>query len=244
MFKIITAVIIFLSSVITLSAQYNFHKEQDLKQNAIYSRETQTTQPLNFNLERKKSVGISAILSVLLPGAGHFYIDRMDAGKYFFAAEVTSWLGIIGLTTYGNAVRNDARSYSIWHSGLNKSGKDDDFFINVGNFNSVFEYNQDALRRGEYEKLYDEKTHFWNWDLNENRETYNFERKRSERIYNTRIVFYTSLIINRIISGISAIILTNKHNKTITSLLKLNPSLTLGKDNRIDGFRINFNTNF
>lgn len=38
----------------------------------------------SISILKKKSTGIALVLSLLLPGAGHYYLDRMDVGKYFF----------------------------------------------------------------------------------------------------------------------------------------------------------------
>ncbi len=185
----------------------------------------------------KKSPGVSILLSLLLPGAGHYYAGRTDVGAYFFGAEVGMWLGLFGVNYYGGVLRDDARSYAATHSGLNKNGKDDDFFSNVGSFLNVYDYNNDKLARGEYTKLYDVNTHFWNWDSGDNMATYDAQRKRSERTYNLRTIFATGLILNRLISGISALVLTNKGNSG--SGIRMNSQFIMSPGNKIDGLKLN-----
>ena len=197
----------------------------------------------NLSLTKKKSTkstGLAFIYSLILPGAGQLYTDRMDVGKYFVAAEVTCWLGVIGLNLYGNAVRDDSRSYASIHADLNKEGKDDDYFKNIGNYNNIYEYNDEKLRRGEYELIYDVNKYFWNWDNSNNRLTFDSQRKKSERIYNTTIVFATGLVINRITSAISALILANNHNKDVLSSFKINSEFIGTRDNPFDGIKLNF----
>ena len=41
------------------------------------------------------------------------------------------------------------------HAGVDATGKNDDFFVNIGNFMTVEEYNEKRLRDREPEKLYD-----------------------------------------------------------------------------------------
>ena len=191
----------------------------------------------------QKSPGISVLLSALLPGAGHFYAGRMDVGAYFLGAEVSMWLGLFGVNYYGNALRDDSRSFASLHSGLNKDGKDDDFYSNVGNYLTVFSYNNEKLQRGEYDKLYDVNTHFWNWDTQENQYEFDIQRKKSERTYNLRTIFITGMIINRIVSGLSAIILTNKSNNNAGSI-KLSSEFISTPENRLDGIKLNFVKSF
>ena len=86
-----------------------------------------------------KSPGLAFIYSLLLPGTGHLYTERMDVGKYFVAAEISSWLGVLGLTLYGDAVQDDSRSFAGIHASLNKESGNDDYYRNVGEFNNIYE---------------------------------------------------------------------------------------------------------
>lgn len=189
----------------------------------------------------KKSGGVAMLLSLVLPGAGHLYIDRMDVGKFFVMGEAASWLGLAGLNIYGSALREDARTFASENAGLNKSGKDDDYFTNVGNFTSIYEYNNDKLLKGQYSQLYDVNTYYWNWNDATNRDSYEEQRRKSERVYNTRVVFGTTLIVNRIVSSISALILANK--KSDSNAFNIQPEL-MQKDYSIDGVKLNISKNF
>jgi hypothetical protein len=193
--------------------------------------------------KNQKSPGISALLSALLPGAGHFYTGRMDVGSYFLGAEVSMWLGLFGVNYYGNVLRDDSRSYAAVHTGLNKDGKDDTYFSNVGNYLNIYSYNNDKLQRGEYDLLYNVNTHYWNWDSAGNQEDFDKQRKKSERTYNLRTIFITGMIINRIVSGLSAILLTNKSNNNAGSI-KLSSELLSTPQNGIEGIKLNFVKSF
>jgi hypothetical protein len=192
----------------------------------------------------KKNPAISLFLSLLIPGAGHLYADRMDVGKYFVIAEASCWLGVAGMNLYGNWLRDDSRTYASVHSGLNKDGKDDDYFSNVGNFNSIYDYNNEKLAKGQWEQIYDVNTHFWSWDTEVNKESFDKQRKKSERVYNTRIVFATGLIVNRVVSAISALVLTNKSNKNSSTGIRISSEFIGTKDNPYDGLRLNFVKSF
>jgi len=192
----------------------------------------------------KKSPALALLFSFILPGAGHFYINRMDVGKYFLGVDAASWIGLASLNIYGNDVRDEARTFSKQHADINNlDNKSDDYFTDIGSFDNIYEYNNDKLTRGQYELLYDVNNNYWNWDDTQNKNIYETQRKSSERIYNTRIVFGSILITNRIISGISALLLANKENKKNSSL-NVQPELLYKKDYSFDGIRINLNKNF
>lgn len=213
-----------------VNAQYKITKEKP-------KINFQLNSPTKLNADEKKNAGVSMLLSLVIPGAGHLYSGRMDVGKYFVAAEIVSWLGVFGLNLYGNSIRDDSRSYALVHSGLTTEGKDDDYFSNVGNYNNIYDYNNAKLQRGEYDKLYDVNSFFWNWDEQSNKDIFETQRKRSERIYNSRIIFASGLILNRITSAISALILTNKYNKGLN--LSFRTEFISNANSPYDGIKLN-----
>ncbi|MDQ3193970.1 MAG: hypothetical protein M3P82_03110, partial [Bacteroidota bacterium] len=226
--KIFLSVFILNALIVSCYSQDSFYEKkysvQDLTSG--FSKNTHKSK-LHINtvsVKSKKSPALALLFSLILPGAGHFYLNRMDVGKYFLGADAASWLGLVSLNIYGNSVRDDSRTFSLEHADVNNiDNKNDDYFANVGNFNDIYEYNNDKLTRGEYEKLYDVNKFFWNWDNIDNRNLYETQRKNSERIYNSRVIFGSILVANRIISGISAFLIANKVNKS--SSLNIHPQL-------------------
>ena len=228
-----------------LSAQYIKDNENSYKllnlSDEILKDSLKEQKELTNSVTDKKSPGISVLLSALLPGAGHFYAGRMDVGAYFLGAEAAMWLGLLGVNYYGGILRDDSRSFASVHAGLNKDGKDDNYFANVGSFLNIYQYNNDKLQSGQYDKIYDINTYFWNWDSPSNQGEFDQQRKKSERTYNLSTVFFTGLIINRLVSGISALVLTNKIN---SSGIKVSSGFTQSPENKIDGIKLNFVKSF
>ncbi|MBM4157362.1 MAG: hypothetical protein FJ216_01110 [Ignavibacteria bacterium] len=194
----------------------------------------------------KKSSGLALLFSLILPGAGHYYAERMDIGKYFFAGEVASWVGLITMNLYGNSVRDDARSFASVNASFNQSGKNDDYYTNIGSFMNIFEYNNEKLRKGEYSKIYaDIEKYYWNWNNSPNKDTYESQRKKSERIYNSRVIFAMGMIINRLASGLSSILIVNKeNNKLDNQSIRINTSFIGSPGNPIDGIQISVTKTF
>jgi len=197
---------------------------------------------LDSKLKDNKSPVISGLLSLVLPGAGHFYTDRMDVGAYFLGADAALWLGLFGVNYYAGIMKDDSRSYASQHAGLDVNGKDDDYFSNIGSYINIYSYNNEKLQSGEYDKMYDINTYFWNWDSPDNQSEFEKQRKRSERTYNISPVIVTGLIINRLVSALSSVLLTNKHNQS--GGIKIHTEITNTPDNRIDGIKLNFVKSF
>jgi hypothetical protein len=247
MFKKIIFVLVPLLMIQLSYAQDNadnkFTKKQELTDRILKSNYKDSVEKME-TIQNKKNPAISIFLSLLLPGAGHLYAGRMDVGKYFVTSEAACWLGVIGLDLYGNALRDDSRTYASQHAGLNKSGKDDTYYSNVGGFDNIYAYNNDRLAKGQWDQLYDVNSYYWNWDNSTNRNDFDLQRKKSERTYNTRIVFATGLIVNRVISAISALLLTNKINNNSSSGMRISSDFISTPESKYDGIRLNFIKSF
>lgn len=222
----------------------NGNKILELKSKFTSTNSTSSDPEINTSItESKKSPGLALLLSLILPGSGHYYLNRMDVGKYFLGADAACWLGFATLNIYGNSVNDDAISFSTQHAQVNTTNKDDNYYVNVGNYNNVYEYNNAQLTFGAYYNLYDVDQYYWNWDNVNNRNIYDSQRKSSERILNNRIIFGSLLIANRIVAGISAyLIAKNDPKKTVS--LNIEPEILYKKDLSFDGLKINLTRNF
>jgi hypothetical protein len=99
-----------------------------------------------------KKPGLAVLYSLLLPGMGEMYADDAS-GKYFLIAEGVLWLTYVVFDVRGTAVQDDARAFSTVQAGVNRAGKSDQFFVDIGNFASMDEYNDKKLRDREPDKL-------------------------------------------------------------------------------------------
>jgi hypothetical protein len=153
----------------------------------------------------KKSVGMAALYSLLLPGMGELYAEGFSSGKYFLIAEGALWLGYAAVEIHGNDLRDGARSYAVAHAGVDVTGKDDDFFVDIGNFMTVDDYNEKRLRDREVARLYDPAAGYsWRWDTDASRATYKDQRISSENMYNNRKFVGIAILVNHIVSAINA----------------------------------------
>ena len=157
------------------------------------------------NLPAKKSVGLAVLYSLLLPGMGELYAEGFSSGKYFLIAEGVLWLGYAAVQVHGDELRDDARAFAVSHAGVDVTGKNDDFFVDVGNFMTVADYNDKRLRDREPEKLYDPLAGYnWRWDNDASRLTYREQRISSENMYNNRKFIGAAIVVNHIVSAINA----------------------------------------
>lgn len=145
-------------------------------------------------------------LSLALPGCGEYYAGSKRVGTIFLASEVTLWAGYLSLRTYGNWKKQDYQLFAAAHAGVDPSGKDHQFFVDVENFASIVDYNNAKLRQRNLNELYPEdKTHYWIWDKDSSRKQYEKMRLSSDKAYNVSLFMIAGIVLNHVVSGIDAV---------------------------------------
>ena len=168
----------------------------------------------------KKSVGLAALYSLVLPGMGELYADGFSSGKYFLIADGVLWLTYAAFEVSGNSLRDDSRAFAVSRAGVNLAGKDDQYFVDIGNFLDIQEYNEKQLRDREPELLYDPAAGYsWEWDSDASRATYREQRIESETMYNNKKFVVAALIVNRVASAINAVRSVIAYNDAIDEAL-------------------------
>ncbi len=165
--------------------------------------------------DKKISIGGAFLRSAAIPGWGQKAVGARTAARNFFVADVALWLGVISFNVYGNWQKDDYHLLAAQHAQADIEGKTDKFFVDVGNYTSIDDYNQSRLQRRDVAALYDPATHFWRWDSEANRERFDDIRLRSERAFNRGELVIAAIIANHIISGIHAAWLANRHNSRL-----------------------------
>ena len=168
----------------------------------------------------KKTVGLAAIYSLILPGMGELYANGFSSGRYFLAAEGICWLTYFSFDTYGNALRDDARSYAVSHAGVNPAGKSDQFYVDVGNFLTTTDYNDKKLRDRDPSLVYDANAGYaWRWESDASRLTFRDQRVASENWYNNKKFVAAAILINHVASAINAARAAIAYNKGVDDAL-------------------------
>jgi len=154
-------------------------------------------------------------LSILLPGAGQYYVGRTDKMAYFGGAEALVWSGFFGLRVYGNWKREDYKSWAAFHSGADITDKDDLFFEKMTYYDNLDEYNQfERLYEGSRAQPFpDTPEYYWNWDSDESRDHFRDLRNVSKTAFRRSILFLGGAVVNRLIAGIDAYRSAGSYNR-------------------------------
>jgi len=175
---------------------------------------------MQIESQGEKSAALAALYSLLLPGMGELYTDGFGSGKYFMIAEGALWLTFAVFETYGNALRDDSRVYAISRAGIDPVGKDDQYYVDVGNFLDIDEYNEKQLRDREPENLYDPAAGYaWQWDSDASRAAYREQRIDSETMFNNKKFVVAAVLINHVASAINAARSAISFNDALKSVL-------------------------
>jgi hypothetical protein len=214
-----------------ISGQNSKKSFQELKSFIFTSEKESFNNTLKFqniSLE-KKSVGLAALYSLVLPGMGELYADRYDIGQYFTIIDGALWITLAGFNIYGSQQRENYKSFSQSFAGVNINGKNDQFFADIGAYNSVEDFNNQKLLDRDFENLYNSKTHFWKWESNNRRIEYKNTWTSSENAFNNIKFVAGALVLNRLVSVINAIRLVSSYNKSLENEVSWNFSVGVKK---------------
>lgn len=166
--------------------------------------------------QSKKSVGLAILYSLAVPGLGEAYAGGFSSGRYFLGAEGLLWLTYIAFDVHGTSLRSDARSFAAVHAGVNPAGKGDQFYVDVGNFLSVADYNGKKMRDRNPELVYDPSAGYnWTWDSEADRAAFKDQRLTSEHVFDNRKFVIAAVLVNHVASAINAARLAISHNKEV-----------------------------
>ena len=223
------SIILLLSCTVIFSQTENPQSIQELKNSLKNSDVNYESSSISINSyldSEKKSVGLGIVYSLLLPGMGELYADAYNVGKYFTIADGLLWGTFIGMSAYSNWQEDSYKSYAASEAGvINDASKDEDFYANIGDYTSVYTYNEQKALERNFDEMYDEQTNFWKWNTTDERRTYRDMWNSSETASNGIRFVVGGLILNRLISAINAARLVSAYNNKLEEEVSWNFSV-------------------
>jgi len=194
----------------------------------------------------KKSAGLAMLYSFILPGMGELYAGNYNSGKYFTIADGALWVALAGMNAYGTNQRNNYIAFSKAFADVTANGKSDQFFADIGGYNSVEDFNTRQLLDRNFEGTYSTVTHYWKWRSAEKRKEYKSTWTSSESAFNNIKFVAGALVLNRVISMINAIRIVSAYNKSLNPETAWNVSFGLDKfrETMPTSLTVNLSTSF
>ncbi|UCF78726.1 MAG: hypothetical protein JSW03_00155 [Candidatus Eiseniibacteriota bacterium] len=160
-------------------------------------------------------------LSVLLPGAGHYYAGKKGRANIFFLTESAIWTSFVVFEVQGYLRKGNYREYAELMAGVDAEGKPDEFYRALGQYMrsdpGPGSYNESIRRearalypddREMQEQYLLENGYFgedaWEWVSEEDQARYKSLRRKSQLSFRRATYMLGLAVANRILAAMDA----------------------------------------
>ena len=135
------------------------------------------SQELNLDKNFEKPFISPVLKSLILPGWGEYSLGHKKRARIMALSESVIFFSILGSYSNANKFEQNYKSYAAEHANVITTGKNRQYWIDIGNYFSIDQFNEEHLRWRDFTAIY-EKDNNWNWlwDNDENRKY--FEKMR------------------------------------------------------------------
>lgn len=194
------------------------------------------------SLAQQPDPKVAFLKSLAVPGWGHYHVenDNWRRGQYHLAADVALILSYAVFSIHSKNLQQNWYAYGRHQAGVPIEGRSRQFQLAVENYNSLEDYNDYQERSRNWDRLFEDvPKNRWQWSGREERYQYRDLRTRFEQIDQQLPALLGLMVVNRIISGVSAY---NRAKKVQDS--KVSSSLFLSPYQFADGLVANLTINF
>lgn len=199
--------------------------------------------PLMSEAKETRRGGSAFFKSLIVPGWGQLSLQHKNSALAFFGTELVLVGGMMTLNSYGRTTRADYHALAAAHAGVTGE-HDHDFYVDVGNWMSVDDYNEKRLQERNYDALYTSPEDRWQWDSDEHRGQMEKARIRSDRAFNSVIYIIGGMAINHVASAIHAGRLSAPNSKPTSMLSPAGWKVSFSPVVPSSGMRLTFTHSF
>ncbi len=186
---------------------------------------------------------VAFLKSLAVPGWGHHHVDNNNwqRGQYHLGADAVLILSFAGFSIHSNNLQQNWFVYGRQQAGVPIAGRSRQFQLAVGDYNSLEAYNDYQARSRNWDQLFEDvPENRWQWTDSADRQKYRDLRSRFESIDQQLPALLGLMVVNRVISGISAYNRAKKKQKSNTASSSLFLSPYQYDDGLVANLRINF----
>jgi len=210
-FCLLAGIASLLFDVGAVHAQYRVHSQVNSDSGHILAYDAH----LESSIERSNTgkEGVSGkkafLLSMILPGLGHRYINRgrwNGWGAAFSLADAGLWISLFGGEWHQDHLVDSYTSLAATGAGADVTGKNRTFFLNLASFRSSDEFLQTVLRNRAWDQIgyVSDPSFQWKWDSEADFERFRSLRSDAESVGRRSSVLIAALVVNRLVSGLLA----------------------------------------
>lgn len=147
--------------------------------------------------------------SLVVPGWGEQVLGKQRRAVLFSTVEVLGWASYYFWHSSGAAYKKDMKAFAVTHAGIDPRGKEAYYFVDIGNYDNIYAYNEQKLRNRQVDYLYPvTSAYYWAWDSAQNRRVFEKLRIRSAAHQQYATFTLLGLALNRIVSMLDIVLLT------------------------------------
>lgn len=169
-----------------------------------------------------KSPSRAALYSLILPGAGQYYIDKSNKFKMFLGIEAGLWATYFGFRKYGDFKDDASKGWAVLHAGADPANGDNNYWVKMTYYDNRDRNEDDGLGYNQMAAVYDRgdavlfpqtSAYYWNWDTYESRQKYRNLRNQSKTAFERADIAVGVIIANHIVSSLEAFFSASKFNR-------------------------------
>ncbi|MBU1936248.1 hypothetical protein KKG05_02535 [bacterium] len=153
--------------------------------------------------KKSKERGDAFLKSLVLPGWGQYDSGHKKSAVLFALTECAIIGGMVAFNAHGAAKRDDYKALASLHAGV-VGDHSHDFYVDIGNWDNVDDYNEQRLQDREFDRLYTSTLDYWEWDSQASRVEMEKIRIQSDKAFNAVYYLIGGIVLNHIASAIHA----------------------------------------
>lgn len=194
--------------------------------------------PLTGQTVSKNKPQNPIIQSAILPGWGESTLGHPRTARIFNISEGILWLTFFTNVTASEIQHKNYIAFAAEHAAVTTAGKDHKFWVDMGNYNSLDDYNAEHLRNRDVNDLYpSQSTWNWTWDSSKNRSKFERIRINSDLWKQGATFVAGGIVLNHLLSIIDVLYL--KRIQTIDAVT-LTPVLDLYSRSNVYRLTVHF----
>ena len=207
----------------------------------------------NGNSSERNIGAKNILLSLVLPGLGQWVAGEKGRAKVFMVTDLVFLASYFGTREYANVIERDYYTFAAVHAGVETKGKDKQYWIDIGNSQGIYQFNDRQRVGRNLEATYPENDHyFWQWDSEQNRIEYTNLRDKEDNWKQVATFMIGGMVLNRIVSAIDVVRLIRRNKNSSSGEMGYRPDRRYSylhwsyQNNRLHGevLQLNFTMKF
>jgi hypothetical protein len=168
----------------------------------------------------EKSNRKAAILrSIAVPGWGQHYLNKPGSARKHYISEAGLAIAMLVGRSLADSRQKDYRTYAAANADADFAEKPDIYYVRIGAYDNIREYNEVMLRNHQLNAVYELGTGSdWDWNDDATRLEFKEIRKASNRWAKMSAYMIGGMMLNRLVSAVHVLFLTSAPFETTSTL--------------------------